>query len=215
MSNKARASNDVIALTVLSLLSECPMHPYQIERVIRERHKEWAMGKTRSLYHAVDRLVEDELIEPLETSREGRRPERTVYSITDLGREEQQAWLVDLLEQPAPEHPLFMIAVNFLAYLPAPAALEALRVRAVALEGQIAGVEVWQRALNQELRLPRVVTMEVELHLALQRAELAWVRSVVIEIETQTAANDADGGVGRRDLSEEFVQILAAIPPGR
>jgi len=44
MSNKARASNDVIALTVLSLLYECPMHPYQIERVIRERHKGWATG---------------------------------------------------------------------------------------------------------------------------------------------------------------------------
>jgi DNA-binding PadR family transcriptional regulator len=184
MSNKVRASNDVIALTVLNLLSECPMHPYQIERVIRERHKEWAMGKTRSLYHAVDRLVEDELIEPLETSREGKRPERTVYAITELGREEQQAWLVDLLQEPAPEHPLFMVAVNFLAYLPAPTALEALRVRAVALEGQIASVEVWQRALNQELRLPRVVTMEVELHLALQRAELAWVRSVIAEIES-------------------------------
>jgi DNA-binding PadR family transcriptional regulator len=44
---------------VLNLLSEEPMHPYQIERIIRERHKEWAMGRTRSLYHAVDRLVAD------------------------------------------------------------------------------------------------------------------------------------------------------------
>ncbi|HEY8761130.1 MAG TPA: PadR family transcriptional regulator [Candidatus Dormibacteraeota bacterium] len=184
MSNKARASNDVIALTVLSLLSEEPMHPYQIERVIRERHKEWAMGKTRSLYHAVDRLVADELIVPLETSREGKRPERTVYAITELGREEQQAWLIDLIEQPEPEHPLFLIAVSFLAYLASPAALEALRIRAVALEGQIAGVEVWIRALGQELRLPRPVTIDAELHLVLQRAELAWVRSVVAEIES-------------------------------
>jgi DNA-binding PadR family transcriptional regulator len=183
MSNKARASNDVIALTVLSLLSEEPMHPYQIERVIRERHKAWAMGKTRSLYHAVDRLVADEMIQPLETSREGKRPERTVYTITELGREEHRAWLIDLLEQPAPEHPLFLIAVSFLAYLPSPAALEALRIRAVALEGQIAGVEVWNRALNQELRLPRAVTIEAELHLALHRAELEWVRSIVVEIE--------------------------------
>jgi DNA-binding PadR family transcriptional regulator len=184
MSNKARASNDVIALTVLNLLSESPMHPYQIERVIRERHKEWAMGKTRSLYHAVDRLVEDGLIEPLETSREGKRPERTVYAITGLGRDEQRAWLIDLIEQPSPEHPLFLIAVSFLAYLTSPAALEALRIRAVALESQIAGVEIWIRALHDELRLPRPVTIEAELHLALQRAELAWVRSIVTEIDS-------------------------------
>jgi DNA-binding PadR family transcriptional regulator len=184
MSTKARTSNDVIALTVLSLLSEEPMHPYQIERVIRERHKGWAMGKTRSLYHAVDHLVADELIEPLETSREGKRPERTVYTITDLGRDEHRAWLVDLIEQPAPEHPLFLIAMSFVAYLGSPGALDALRIRAVALEGQIAGVEVWNRALNQELRLPRAVTLEAELHLALRRAELEWVRSIVAEIES-------------------------------
>jgi DNA-binding PadR family transcriptional regulator len=184
MSKKARASNDVIALTVLSLLSERPLHPYQIERVIRERHKEWAMGKTRSLYHAVDRLVADGLIEPLETSREGKRPERTIYEITELGREEQQAWLIDLFEEPVSEHPLFLIALSFLAYLPSPVALEALRVRGVALEGQVASVEVWIRALNQELRLPRPVTIETELFLALHRAELEWVRSIVAEIES-------------------------------
>src|ERR1700738_1587591 len=184
MTPKARASNDVIALTVLILLSEEPMHPYQIERVIRERHKGWAMGRTRSLYHAVDHLVADELIEPLETSRDGKRPERTVYTITDLGRDEHRAWLVDLIEQPAPEHPLFLMAMSFVAYLGSPPALEALRIRAVALEGQIAGVEVWNRALNQELGLPRAVTLEAELHLALQRAELEWVRSIVAEIES-------------------------------
>jgi len=184
MSNKARASNDVIALTVLNLLSEEPMHPYQIERIIRERHKEWAMGRTRSLYHAVDRLGADGLIEPLETSREGKRPERTVYEITELGREEQKAWLIDLFEQPSPEHPLFLIAVSFLAYLTSPAALEALRIRAVALESQIAGVEIWIRALHDELRLPRPVTIETELFLALHKAELEWVRSIVAEIES-------------------------------
>jgi DNA-binding PadR family transcriptional regulator len=192
MSTRSRASNDVIALTVLSLLSEEPMHPYQIERVIRERHKGWAMGKTRSLYHAVDHLVADELIEPLETSREGKRPERTVYTITDLGRDEHRAWLVDLIEQPAPEHPLFLIAMSFVAYLGSPGALDALRIRAVALEGQIAGVEVWNRALNQELRLPRAVTLEAELHLALQRAELEWVRSIVAEIESGKLHWDAE-----------------------
>lgn len=203
MSNRARASNEVIALTVLSLLSEEPMHPYQIERVIRERHKEWAMGKTRSLYHAVDRLLVDELIEPLETSREGKRPERTVYAITEHGREEQQAWLTDLIEQPAPEHPLFLVAVSFLAYLPAAAALEALRIRAVALEGQVAGVEIWIRALNQELRLPRPVTIEVELHLALRQAELAWVRSVVAEI-----------GSGKLHWDEEYLRHHFEITRG-
>jgi DNA-binding PadR family transcriptional regulator len=183
VSNKSRATNDVIALTVLNLLAEEPMHPYQIQRVIRDRHKEWAMGKTRSLYHSVDRLHADGLIEPVETSRDGKRPERTVYKLTEYGDEERHAWLIDLIEQPAPEHPLFLVAISFLGHLSVPEVLDALRVRAVALEGQIAGVEVWQRALRDDLRLPRPTTIEIEFFIAMHRAELAWVRSIADEIQ--------------------------------
>ena len=183
MSNKSRTANDVIALTVLNLLAEEPMHPYQLQRVIRARPKAWAMGKTRSLYHSVDRLFADGLIEHVETSRDGKRPERTVYRITEEGEEERHTWLIDLIEQPAPEHPLFLVAISFLAHLPAPEVLDALRVRAVALEGHIAGVEVWQRALRDDLRLPRPTTIEIEFFIAMHRAELAWVRSMADEIQ--------------------------------
>jgi DNA-binding PadR family transcriptional regulator len=184
MPNRSRASKDTIALTVLALLCEQPRHPYEIQRVIQERHKAWAMGRTRSLYHAVDRLLADGLIEPVETSREGKRPERTVYRITEEGREEYTAWLSELIYEPvADEHPYFLVALSFLATLPMPAALDALKVRAIALEGQVAGVEVWQRALRSDLRLPRPVVIEVEYFLAVRQAELAWVRSVVADIE--------------------------------
>ena len=190
MSNKSRATNDVIALTVLNLLAEEPMHPYQIQRVIRDRHKAWAMDKTRSLYHSVDRLFADGLIEPAETSRDGKRPERTVYKITEEGEDERHAWLLDLIEQPAPEHPLFLVAISFLGYLSADEALDALRIRAVALEGQIAGVEVWQRALRDDLRLPRPTTIEIEFFVALHNAELAWVRLIADEIQSGKLAWD-------------------------
>ena len=190
MGNRSRSTNDVIALTVLTLLAEQPMHPYQIQGVIRQRHKEWAMGRTRSLYHAVTKLAEDGLIEPAETSREGRWPERTVYRITEKGREEQLGWLTDLVECPVPEHPLFLVAMSFVACLPQAAAAEALRRRAIALEGMVAGAEVWQRALTAELRLPRVLVLEVELFLALHRAELEWTRSISAEIEQGTLAWD-------------------------
>ena len=184
MSNRSRDSKDSMALTVLAIVGEQPRHPYEIQRVIQERHKSWAMGRTRSLYHAVDRLVADRLIEPVEHSREGKRPERTVYQITEEGREEYLGWLAELLYEPAAdEHPIFLVALSFLASLPMAAALDALKVRAIALEGQVAGVEVWQRALQADLRLPRPVVIEVEYFLAVRRAELAWVRSVVEDME--------------------------------
>src|SRR5262249_56593072 len=88
---------DVLALTVLAFRTERPMHPYDVQRVIRQRHKDYAIERPRALYRAFERLARDELIEPVETSREGRRPERTVYRITDEGRAEFQHWLGHLL----------------------------------------------------------------------------------------------------------------------
>src|SRR5262249_29235931 len=108
---------DVLALTVLAFLTERPMHPYDVQRVIRQRHKDYAIERPRARYRAFDRLARDELIEPVETSREGRRPERTVYRITDEGRAEFQHWLVQLLERPVVEDPVFGVAVGFVGYL--------------------------------------------------------------------------------------------------
>ena len=78
---------DMVALTTLGLLSEQPCHPYEIQRMLRRS----ATRPTRSarpaaLYRAIEELEAAGYIEPLETSREGRRPERTVYRITPRGQ---------------------------------------------------------------------------------------------------------------------------------
>ena len=184
MINRSRRAQDLVALTVLALLSEQPRHTYELQRVIRERHKDYAAGRTRALYHAVDRLAQDNLIEPVETTREGRRPERTVYRITDAGADEVRGWVIDLVERPAVEFPLVSVAVSFLVYLPKDVALRALQARTVALEAGIAGLDAALRALTEELHLPRIVLLEGECLQSLRHAELGWVRSVIADIRS-------------------------------
>lgn len=179
-----RSSRDVIALTVLALLTEQPRHPYDMQRLMRERHKDFAIGKARSFYDAVARLLRDGLIESLETSREGKRPERTIYRITDEGREEFVTWLTDLLSRPVTEYPVFTVAVNFLPCLTPAAVARALQERAVALEAGLAGLDAGLRALQEQLALPRLVLLEHEHTRALHRAELAWVRTVIDDIQS-------------------------------
>jgi DNA-binding PadR family transcriptional regulator len=154
-----------------------------MQRLMRERHKDFAIGKARAFYDAVNRLLRDGLVEPLETSRAGKRPERTIYRITDEGREEFVAWLNELLTTPVAEFPVFTVALNFLAYLPREAAIYALQGRVVALEGEIAGVDAALRALQEQLHLPRLVLLDHEHIHALRRAELDWVRSIIAEIQ--------------------------------
>lgn len=190
--DRTGSSQDLLALTVLALLSEQPRHPYDVQRLIRERHKDFAMGKSRALYHAVDRLMAQGLIEPLETSREGKRPERTVYRITEDGREEFTAWLADLLENPRQEHPAFTAAVSFLCYLSMPAALNALQSRVVALQSQLAALDTAIRALQTQLGLPRLFILEHECTRALCLAELDWTRSLVANIQGGRLAWDPE-----------------------
>src|SRR5215510_1446191 len=119
-------STDVLSLTVLAFLTERPMHPYDVQRVIRQRHKDYAIERPRALYRAFERLARDELIEPVETSREGRRPERTVYQITEEGRAEFHHRLLQLIERPVVDDPVFGVALGFVGYLNPESVLEAL-----------------------------------------------------------------------------------------
>src|SRR6266496_2920327 len=100
---RRRVSNP-LALAVLSCLIERPMHPYEISTTLRERGKEASIKLNYgSLYSVVEALQKHKLIEAQETVRAGRRPERTVYAITDTGLAEFQDWLAELLSVPVKE----------------------------------------------------------------------------------------------------------------
>ncbi len=193
-----RSPGDLISLTVLALLTEQPRHPYEMQRLMRERRKDFAVGKARGFYDAVNRLLRDGLVEPAETSREGNRPERTVYRITAEGREEFAAWLADLLSTPVTEYPVFTVAVSFLGYLPPRVAEQVLRERTVSLEGQLAGSEASLRVLREQFHLPRLFLLGHEQTRALRRAELEWVRAVIADIQDGRLTWDVypDGVIG-------------------
>lgn len=192
-------STDVVSLTVLAFLTERPMHPYDVQRVIRQRHKDYAMERPRALYRAFERLARDELIEPVETSREGRRPERTVYQITDEGRTEFSHWLLQLLERPVVEDPVFAVAVGLLGYLNPESVLEALNDRFAALEGEIAGVDAALQAMRSSL--PRLVLLAHEYRRALRQAERDWVLGLIQDIRTGSLSWDLEA------LSRYFASV--------
>ncbi|HVC80486.1 MAG TPA: PadR family transcriptional regulator [Chloroflexota bacterium] len=178
------SEDNMIALAVLALLAEQPRHPYEMQRLLRERHNDFAVGKTRSFYDAVNRLVRGGLVEAGETFREGKHPERTVYHLTDQGRLKFEAWLESLLTTPATEFPVFTVAVSFLAYFTPAEVARMLRAREGALEGRVRGLAAAIETLMGEGGLHRVLLLEQEHTLILWRAELAWVRSLVGDLES-------------------------------
>ncbi|MFI6297235.1 PadR family transcriptional regulator [Nonomuraea sp. NPDC050790] len=174
---------DLVGLTVLAMLSVRPGHPYELHRFIIDTHKDYVTGLPRSLYHAVDKLAGQELIVPVETSREGRRPERTIYEITDEGRRELATRLRALLDDPGGERRVFTAAVSLIGVLPVPDALQSLRTRAAALDGNLTGLNAHLKALRDS-GLPEVLTIELDYEQALTKAELAWIGQLIARLES-------------------------------
>jgi DNA-binding PadR family transcriptional regulator len=159
------------------------MHPYEMQRLIRQRHKdEYLDLKRGSLYHAIERLQRAGLIDPVGTSREGRRPERTVYRLTDQGEAELLDWLRELLAKPLPEPSPFLAAVSNLAHLSPEEAADQLGERADRLEMEI--VTLSAVLDNLVPKIGRVVLVEVEYVRAMRRAERDWVRSLIEDVRS-------------------------------
>jgi DNA-binding PadR family transcriptional regulator len=173
-----------LALAVLELLHEKPMHPYEMQQFIRERGLSGVIKlKAGSLYSTVERLAAAGLIDPGEPSREGKRPERTVYTLTEAGQDELQTWMRDLISAPVQEYPWFGATLAFIAMIAPDETAHLLEYRAVALEASIASADTIIREMER-LNLPRVFGVEAEYGLAMQRAELAWVRGLIDDIRT-------------------------------
>ena len=159
------------------------MHPYEMKSKMKERgHDQVIRLKGGSIYDTVERLEQGGFIEAQTTSREGRRPERTVYAITDAGREEIMAWLRELLAQPVNEYPQFGAALAFFAALDKNEVVRLLKVRVALLEGQAAGDDKQLNAFL-DMGLPRLFLVEGEYAVAMKRAERDWVRRLIDDIE--------------------------------
>ncbi len=191
MASKRRVSNP-LALAVMALLFERPMHPYEMVSLMRERGKHESVRlRYSSLYSVVGALEREGLISPRETVREGRRPERTVYGITADGREEFLSWLRKLLREPVKEYTQFAAGLSFIAALPPDEAAGLLEERVRLLEEEIGEMRFGLGGAAERLGLPRLFLIESEHELVLREAELEWLRELVGEIRAGTL-----GGIG-------------------
>ncbi len=181
-----RTRSNPLALAVLVLLWERPMHPYEISLTLRERRKEESVRLNfGSLYSVVESLEKHGLIEAASTEREGNRPTRTVYKITDLGITEAIDWLTDLVRDPVKEFPQFEAALSFLPALAPDDVVRLLRIRAESLRVTLAADEATRDAARAR-GLPDLFALEAEYEAVMRRAELAFVEDLATRIATGT-----------------------------
>jgi DNA-binding PadR family transcriptional regulator len=182
MARKPHPSNP-LALGVLALLFERPMHPYEMGVLLKQRNKEESIKfRYGSLYTVIDLLLTRGYIAARETARDGRRPERTVYELTPAGNEELHDWMADLVGQPSKEYPQFEAALCLLPVLPPDEALSLLRRRLELIDDNAA---VLRRQIDQltMANFPSLFMVEAEYRFALIKAERDFVAGLIGRIE--------------------------------
>ncbi|MDP9240134.1 MAG: PadR family transcriptional regulator [Actinomycetota bacterium] len=180
---RRRVSNP-LALAVLSCLSERPMHPYEISTTLRSRGKEQSIKLNYgSLYSVVESLQKHGMISSRETTREGRRPERTVYEITEAGVTEFEDWLAELLSTPVRD---FTSLEAGLSLMPGLEPDEVARL----LDGRVERLRIELRAINAahaecaEIGLSDLFLVESHYRRSMLTAELDFVTTLAADIRS-------------------------------
>ncbi|HET6287175.1 MAG TPA: PadR family transcriptional regulator [Amycolatopsis sp.] len=174
-----------LAMAVLELLHERPMHPYEMAQLMKERYVSTRVKvKAGSLYHAVDRLAENGFVEIVETQRDGKRPERTVYAMTEAGRDEFVDRAQDMLATPAEEYPEYLSALAAIDELGRETTITQLRHRVLRLQAAIASDQVVLENLAEEHKLPQIYWLDWSYATARRAFELEWTRKLIEDLES-------------------------------
>jgi DNA-binding PadR family transcriptional regulator len=169
-----------LAVAVMALLRERPMHPYELHQLLHDRHlDELIKVRAGSLYHTVDRLARDGFIEAVATEREGNRPERTTYRVTESGDQAVRAWVRDRLARPQREYPTYPYALHEAHNLEPDEVVAALVERCDRLTNDLSRLESDLARRDPEA----VYRIGADRSTHLLRSELEWTRDLIGRIE--------------------------------
>jgi DNA-binding PadR family transcriptional regulator len=181
-----RKISNLLALAVLSLLTERPMHPYEMLGVMRQRDLTSIIKMNQSsLYAVIEALQRENLIVPSETQREGRYPERTIYTSTAAGKTELFDWLRSLLRQPMPEYSAFAASLAFISHLTPTEVASLLEEHAHSLHEQITATQATLQK-GEQLEVDGLFLIEDRYALVLLQTRRDFIQQIIQEIDNGT-----------------------------
>jgi DNA-binding PadR family transcriptional regulator len=172
-----------LGIATLALLAERPMHPYEMYQTLVQRAED-RIVKVRpgSLYHTVDRLALRGLVRAIGTEREGNRPERTTYEITESGQLSLTGRVSEMLATPVNEYPEFPLAIGEAHNLPKATVLDLLGRRLLRLRADVAFLKTGLIDVTSK-KVPRKFWLDVTYQKAMAEAEIAWIEAFVADLE--------------------------------
>jgi DNA-binding PadR family transcriptional regulator len=171
-----------LGVMILATLREDDMHPYEMLRLLRIRRDDRILTLTNgTMYHTVERLERAGLVTEVGVDRDGNRPERTTYGLTDAGDAAIDAWV--RRELPRIDRPTeFRVALAAAHELDRTTVALLLGERRAALLAHTAGIRDEVEAARTR-GVPEQYMVEAERHLALAAADVAWLDSFLARLQ--------------------------------
>jgi len=171
-----------LGVMVLALLDEGDMHPYEMIRLMRMRRDDRLVAITNgTVYHTVARLERAGLVAEVGVDREGNRPERTTYTVTDAGASTVVEWVrreLTRTDRPA-EFRVALAEAHNLDRDEVVALLSARRESLAAAQAALADGHRFARHKG----VPDQYLLEVERDEAMLAADLAWLDGLLARLD--------------------------------
>jgi len=172
-----------VRLVLLGLLRDRPLYGYEIKRLIEQYMSDWTSIAFGSIYFALDKLAEEQLVEKIAVEHEGKRPARSVYQITDLGHEEFLHLLREAWRTFDRQYYDLDICLFFLPALPRPEVLVYLRERRDMLARAVDYIQSHRREQFNDPHIPPLAAAIFDHGQVHAQAELSWTTGLLQKLE--------------------------------
>lgn len=166
----------MIPLYILGLLLRFgPQHGYQIKKLIEEQLEDFTQIKLPTVYYHLEKMEASELITST-SEKQGERPEKTVYQVSETGADRFKELLLQSLQ--IKYRPTFDIdgTFYFSDSLDHTALVNSLETHIIAMKKTLEKLEFHQKETMEHMPEPYKISTNIifEHHIMHYKAELAW-----------------------------------------
>jgi DNA-binding PadR family transcriptional regulator len=172
-----------VKLVILGLLHDRPLYGYEIKQIIEEHMGDWTSIAFGSIYFALDKLSEEKFVEKVTTEQAGNRPSRSVYQITDSGKEEFLRLLRESWQNMEQQYYDLDICIFFINHLSMAEIKGYLRARIARLEQTLAHLQMHEAEQMSNPYVPaqaRAIFNHSRVHI---QSELEWTKDFLASVE--------------------------------
>ncbi len=178
-----------ISVLILGIIEEKASNPYEITKLLDYIHiKDWFPVATSSVYATVKALQQKGYISG-ESRKDGNMPEKTIYSITEKGKNELHDSIINYLGSTELDMVSFNISSIMMCHLDKEEVLKILLKRLDKLEAFLKGLSAQLRYLDTNDSVPASGLIPVRHNLYLIEAEIKTTQELISEVQTDNDWN--------------------------